>query len=128
MYRSLSADRSWTPASIRFSSACSPRERGDIPLCQKGVPANLSNGLSQPQSRFGFYCPGRLHQRTVSNPFSCFVVPGAPKAWKPVNKRKLSTGENGEFGGEAALGGQLYRVRHSTSPRSEESRENHNTC
>ena len=32
---------------------------------------------------------------------------GDPRQDGPVNKLNLSTGENGEFGGEVALGGQL---------------------
>jgi hypothetical protein len=90
----MSPVRSVTYVSGRTSNTC----RLPVPLKTPlgSGRAKITNcpgdraSASQPQSRFGFYCPGLLHQSTVSNPFSCFVVPGAPKAWKPVNKRSLS--------------------------------------
>jgi hypothetical protein len=51
----------------------------------------------------------RLHIRSL----------GDPRQDGPVNKRNLSTGENGEFGGEAALGGQRTGFAKCAAPRSE---------
>src|ERR1700685_341628 len=116
MYRSLSADRSWTPRQFE-SLLRAHRASGATFRCAKRA--------SRPTCQTGFHSLSHVSASTApadstsvpsQNPFSCFVVPGDPKAWKPVNKLNLSTGENGEFGVERHSMGTLHgsTKRHSS--------------
>jgi hypothetical protein len=53
-----------------------------------------------------------------------FPITWAPQAERTVNKRNLSTGENGEFDVEGAFGGQLTPLGNAALLVLKESRKN----